>query len=82
MKNTYDSNFVLSSRDERGSGLDRTGSGLKPILAGSGLDRTATFLKITRSGLDWTEKNLLYSCDYYEHIKKFSCDPVFADLQA
>jgi len=24
-------------RDEHGSGLDRTGSGLKPILAGSGL---------------------------------------------
>jgi len=28
------------SRDEHGSGLDRTGSGLKPILAGSGPDRT------------------------------------------
>jgi len=30
----------LDFRDERGSGLDWTGSGLKPILAGSGLDRT------------------------------------------
>jgi len=27
-------------RDEHGSGLDRTGSGLKPILAGIGLDET------------------------------------------
>jgi len=33
----------LSCGDEHGSGLDRTGSGLKPILAGSGLDRTAIF---------------------------------------
>jgi len=31
------------SRDEQGSGLDRIGSGLKPILAGWGLDRTAIF---------------------------------------
>jgi len=30
-------------RDEHGPGLDRTGSGLKPILAGSRLDRTAIF---------------------------------------
>jgi len=29
----------------------KTGSGLKPILAGSGLDRTAIFLKIGGSGL-------------------------------
>jgi len=28
---------------EHGTGLDRTGSGLKPILAGSRLDRTAFF---------------------------------------
>jgi len=34
----------------------RTGSGLKPILAGSGLDKTAIFLRIGGSGLDWTEK--------------------------
>ena len=45
-----------SSRDEPGSGLDRTGSGLKPVLAGSGLDRTAIFLKIGGSGPDRTEK--------------------------
>jgi len=31
------------TRDEHGSELVRTGSGLKPILAGSGLDRTAIF---------------------------------------
>jgi len=43
-------------RDEHGSGLDRTGSGLKPILGGSGLDRTAIFLKIGGPGLDRTEK--------------------------
>jgi len=46
-------------RDEHGSGLDRTGSGLRPILAGSGLDRTAICLKIGGSGLDWTEKNFV-----------------------
>jgi len=38
--------LLLTSRDEHGSGLDQTGSGLKPILAGSGLDRTAIFLKM------------------------------------
>ena len=42
------------------SGLDRTGSGLKPILAGLGLDRTAIFFKIGGSGLDWTETILLF----------------------
>ena len=47
----------MLSRDEHGSGLDRTGSGLKPIFAGSGLDRTPIFLKIGGSGLDRTEKN-------------------------
>jgi len=36
----------IQFRDEHGSGLDRTGSGLNQILAGSGLDRTAIFLKI------------------------------------
>jgi len=46
----------LSIRDEYGSGLDRTGSGLKPILAGSGLDLTAIFLKICGSGVDRTEE--------------------------
>jgi len=30
----------VHNRDEHGSGLYRTGSGLKTILAGSGLDRT------------------------------------------
>jgi len=40
------------SRDEHESGLDRTGSGLKPVLAGSGLERTAIFFKIGGSGLD------------------------------
>ena len=41
----------------------RTGSGLKPILAGSGLDRT--------------EKFLLFQCLYSEHIENFSCDPIW-----
>ena len=45
-----------NTKDEHGSGLDRAGSGLKPILAKSGLDRTAIFLKISGSGLDRTEK--------------------------
>jgi len=43
-------------RDEHGSGLDRAGSGLKPIVTSSGLDRTAIFVKIGGSGLDQTEK--------------------------
>jgi len=45
-----------TNRDEHGSRLDRTGSGLKPILAGSGLDRTANFFLIGGSGPDRTEK--------------------------
>ena len=49
-----------NTRDEHGSGLDRTGSGLKPILDGSGLDRTAIFLKIGGSGLDRTEKIFVF----------------------
>ena len=47
-------------RDEHGSGLDRTGSGLKPILTASGLERTAIFTKNGGSGLDRTEKILLF----------------------
>ena len=39
-----------------GSGLDRTGSRPKLILAASGLDRTAIFLKIGGSGLDQNGK--------------------------
>ena len=46
----------MCCRDEHGSGLDRTGSGLKPILARSGMDRTAVFFKTGGSGLDRTEK--------------------------
>ena len=46
----------MLGRDEHGSRLDRTGSGLKPILTGSGLDRTAIFFKIGGPGLDETEK--------------------------
>ena len=48
-------------RDEHGSGLDRTGSGLKPIFGGSGLVRTAIFLKIGGSGLDRIQKIFLVS---------------------
>jgi len=44
------------TRDEHGSGLDRTGSGQKPLLTGSGLDRTEIFLKFGGPGLDQTEK--------------------------
>ena len=36
--------------------MDRTGSGLKPILAPAGLDRTAIYFKIGGSGLERTEK--------------------------
>ena len=51
--------FCPQTRDEHGSELDRTGSRLKPILAGSGLDRTGIFLKIGGSGLDLTEKSFV-----------------------
>jgi len=44
------------TKDEHGSVLDRTASGLKPILTGSGLDRITIFFKIGVSGLDQTEK--------------------------
>jgi len=40
---------------------DRTGAGLKSILAGSALDRTAIFLKIGLSGLDRTEKIFFFN---------------------
>jgi len=43
--------FILGARDEHGSGLDWTGSGLKPILARSGLDRTAIFFNLADQ--DW-----------------------------
>jgi len=43
----------LPLRDEHGSGLDRSGSGLTPILAESGLDWTAIFLKI---GVSWPDR--------------------------
>jgi len=59
------------TRDEHGSGLDRTGSGLKPILAGSGLDRTANFLKFGGSGLDQTEKIFLILMRLFWKYQKF-----------
>jgi len=53
---TITESYFTNDREEHGSVLDRTGSGLTPILAGSGLDRTAIFLKSGGSGLDRTEK--------------------------
>ena len=53
---TEDRHYAVGTRDEHGSGLDRSELGLKPILAGAGLDRTAIFLKIGGTGLDRTEK--------------------------
>jgi len=50
------SDGATEGKDEHGSALDRSGSGLKPILAGSGLDRTAFFFKIGGSGQDRTGK--------------------------
>jgi len=47
---------MVPNRNEHGSGLDRTGSGLRVILVRSGQDRTAIFFKIDGSGLDRTEK--------------------------
>jgi len=54
------------STDQDWIGLDRTGSGLKSILAGSGLDRTAIFSKIGGRGLDRTEK---FFCFYVIILK-------------
>jgi len=45
------SEIWLRTRDKRGSRLDRTGSGLKPILAESG-GSDCNFLKIGGSRLD------------------------------
>jgi len=53
---------------ENESGLDRTGSGLKTILAGSGLDRTAIFFK--NGGQDWI--GLRKFCCFYVIILKIS----------
>ena len=47
---------VAMNRDEHGSGLDRTGSGLRPFFAGAELDRNAIFLNIGGTGLDRTAK--------------------------
>ena len=54
----------------------RTGSGLKPILAGSGLDRTAIFFKIGESGLDRTEKIFVALMWLFWKYLNFSCDPI------
>ena len=61
----------MSSRDEHGSGLDRTGSGLKPIFGGSGLDRPAIFFKIGGSGLDWTQKIFVVLMWLFWQYQKF-----------
>jgi len=53
-KNSIGSDMDIQAGDEHGSRLDRTRSGLKPILAGSGLDRTAIFFKFVGPGLDQT----------------------------
>jgi len=39
----------VHTRDEHGSGLYRTGSGLKTMLAGSGLDRTEKIFVVLMS---------------------------------
>jgi len=69
-----------TSRDEHGSGLDRTGSGLKPILAGSGLDWTAIFLKTGGAGLDRTEKIFFVSMLLFWTYQKFWLWSNFTDL--
>jgi len=52
----------LLTRDEHGSGPDRTGSGLKAVLAGSGLDRMAIFWKLADQDWIGLRKFLLYLC--------------------
>ena len=71
---------AVHSRVEHGSGLDRTGSGLKPIFAGSGLDRTAIFLKIGGSGLDRTEKILVILMWLFWKYQNFYLWSNFTDL--
>ena len=63
--------WLVANRDEHGPGLDRTGSGLKPILAGSRLDRTAISLKIDVAGLDRTEKNFVVLIWLFWKYQKF-----------
>jgi len=50
----------MRGRDEHGSGLDRTVSGLKPILAGSGLDRTPFFSQLADKDWIGLRKYLLF----------------------
>jgi len=61
----------VHSRDEHGSGLDRTGSdwirtgsGLRPILAGSGLDRTTIFWRLADQDCIGLKKYFLFQCYY------------------
>jgi len=61
---------LQDTKDEHGSGLDRTGSGLRPILAGSGLDWTAIFFKIGGSGLDRTEIIFLVLMSLFQPYQK------------
>ena len=79
---TLDVQFTTeaSGRDQHGSGLDRTGSGLKPILAGSGLDRTGIFLKFGESGLDRTEKIFLVLMWLFWTYQKFQLSLNFTVL--
>jgi len=51
--------YYIIARDEHRLGLERTGSELRPILAGPGLDRTAICLKYGGSGLNRTDKIFL-----------------------
>jgi len=67
-------------RDEHRSGLDRTGSGMKRILAASGLDRTAITLKIAASGLDRTEKIFVVFMWLFWKYQKFKLWSDFTGL--
>jgi len=61
-------------RMEQGWARSRTGSGLKPILAGSDWIELQFFLigvSGVRTGSDW--ENLLFWCDYSNHIQHVSC---------
>jgi len=66
----------LGFSDEHGSVLDRTGSGLKPILADQDWIRLQFCLEVGGSGLDRTEKSFVVLMRLFRKYQKFSCDPI------
>ena len=70
----------ITVRDEHWSRLDRLDQDWSQFWPDQDWIGLQFFWKL--SVQDWIglRKFLLYLCDYSEHIKNFSCDPIFADL--